>query len=129
MSKNLPELSEAQMEIMNVVWKHGEASVATVLRELNKLRQLSRNTIQTTLSRLDKKGWLQHRLDGNTFYYSATVSRERTLRDLTSKLVHTAFSGSAEGLVMALLDGRGITDEESSRIQAMIERNRTGSQS
>ena len=129
MSKHLPELSEAQMEIMNIVWKHGEVSVATALRELNKLRQLSRNTIQTTLSRLDKKGWLQHRQDGNTFYYSATVSRERTLKELTSKLVNTAFSGSAEGLVMALLDGRGITDEESSRIQAMIERNRTGSQS
>ena len=123
----LPELSEAQIEIMNVVWKHGEVTVTQVLKELNELRKLSRNTVQTMLSRLDKKGWLQHRQEGVTFYYSATVSREKTLRNLTSKLVDTAFAGSAEGLVMALLDGREITDDENLRIQAMIELSRKGS--
>jgi len=115
-----PDLSKAQMEIMNVVWARGETTVAEVLEELNKLRKLSRNTVQTMLSRLDKKGWLKHRRDGKTFYYSATVSREKTLRRVASDLVDTAFAGSAEGLVLALLDGRGLSEGESSRIRAMI---------
>ena len=115
-----PDLSKAQMEIMNIVWARGETTVAEVLEELNKLRKLSRNTVQTMLSRLDKKGWLKHRRDGKTFYYSATVSREKTLRRVASDLVDTAFAGSAEGLVLALLDGRGLSEGESSRIRAMI---------
>ena len=123
--KRLPELSEAQMEIMNIVWQHGEVTVAVVLAELNKMRELSRNTVQTMMSRLDKKGWLTHRQDGKTFFYSPTVLREKALRNLTTRLVDKAFSGSAEGLVMALLDGRGITDEESIRIQKLITKARS----
>ncbi len=117
---NLPKLSEAQTEIMNVVWEHGEASVARVLKELNKNRKVSRNTVQTMLSRLAKKGWLRHRQEGNTFLYKATVEKRKALSAMAENLVDTAFSGSAEGLVMALLDGRGVSAEERSRIQTMI---------
>ncbi len=117
----LAELSEAQMEIMQVVWEHGETTVALVLKELRQRRQLSRNTVQTMLSRLDKKGWLDHRQDGNTFYYCAAVPRDQALRDVTGRLVDTAFAGSPEGLVMALLGGRGLSKKEAERIQEMID--------
>ncbi len=119
---NLPKLSEAQTEIMNVVWEHGEASVARVMEELNTRRKVSRNTVQTMLSRLAKKGWLRHRQEGNTFFYEATVGKRETLSAMAENLVNTAFSGSAERLVMALLDGRGISTEERSRIQEMIKK-------
>lgn len=118
-------LSAMQMEIMQIVWLLGEASVASVSRELSKKRTLARNTILTLLTRLEKKGWLRHRQEGNTYIYTATADRHGTLREMVSRMVDTVFAGSAEGLVMALLEGRGISTEEATRIETIIDRART----
>ena len=51
-------LSEAQLEIMNLVWDQGEVTVADVWKALAKRRKLARNTMQTMIVRLEEKGWL-----------------------------------------------------------------------
>jgi predicted transcriptional regulator len=121
-----PQLSEAQMEIMNLVWERGEVTVAQVWQALREKRAVARNTVQTTMTRLDEKGWLTHRAEGKTFYYSAAAERESALSQVVSRLVDTTFAGSAEGLVMALLDGRGVSEREAARIREMIERAEKG---
>lgn len=120
-SRELPPLSEAQLQIMNVIWRRGEATVAQVWKELASRRKVARNTVQTVLARLEEKGWLQHRREGNAFLYSASVPREASRRDLLERLLDTAFEGSAEGLVMTLLSGRGVTNEEADRIRKLID--------
>ena len=54
----LPSLSPGQLEIMDVVWRHGEATVAEVWKALSARRQVARNTVLTMLARLEEKGWL-----------------------------------------------------------------------
>jgi predicted transcriptional regulator len=120
--RELPPLSETQVEIMNAVWERGEATVSEVWNDLSSRRPWARNTVQTLMVRLEEKGWLRHRVEGNAFVYSAAVERRRALRQAVSRLVETAFEGSAEGLIMALLDGRGITPAEASRIRKLIEK-------
>ena len=115
-----PPLSENQTEIMNIVWQHGEAGVALVLDELQKRRPLSRNTVQTMLSRLATKGWLKARKDGNAFVYTPAVERKKTLGEMVRQLVDVAFGGSAQGLVMTLLEERGLDVDEKVRIQKML---------
>ncbi len=106
---------------MNVVWERGEVTVGQVWRELTTRRSIARNTVQTTLARLEEKGWLRHRTDGKAFLYSATIPRETTLRRMVARLVDTAFGGSTEGLVMTLLEDRKLSEEEAERIRAMVE--------
>ena len=118
----LPPLSEAQMEIMNVVWNRGEATVADVWKALGSQRKLARSTVVTMLTRLEEKGWLCCDEEGHAFRYRATVPREATLGNVVHRLVDTVFGGSAEGLVMALLHGRGVSKEEARRIKKMIDR-------
>lgn len=120
--KLLPPLSEAQIEIMNVVWEQGEATLAQVCTALAARRELARNTVQTQLTRLVEKGWLLHRSEGKAFYYRATVPREEARSSVVQRLVDAVFGGSAEGLVMTLLDGRKLSKEEADRIRALIER-------
>jgi predicted transcriptional regulator len=121
-SKMPPRLSEAQLEIMNVVWDHGEVTVGEVWRALSARRKVARNTVQTMLVRLEERGWLRCQTDSHAFRYSAAVPREATLGTMIRRLVDTAFGGSAEGLVMALLDGRGVSRDEADRIRTMIDR-------
>ena len=118
----LPPLSEAQMEIMGVVWDRGEATVADVWKALAGRRQVARSTVLTMLTRLEEKGWLCCDQEGHAFRYRATVPRETTMGTVVRRLVDTAFGGSAEGLVLALLHGRGISKEEARKIKKMIDR-------
>ena len=119
MAKPKP-LSAAQLEMMDVVWECGAVSVAEVWAALGGERKLTRNTVQTTMTRLEGKGWLAHRVVGQSFLYRAARPREDTLNTLVTRLVETAFRGSAEGLVMALVDGRGLSADERRRIVALI---------
>lgn len=119
--ESLSPLSEAQTEIMNVVWDEGEVTLAQICASLAKRRELARNTIQTQLTRLVEKGWLQHRSVGKAFYYRATVPRANARSRVVQRLVDAVFEGSAEGLMMTLLDGRKLSREEADRIRALIE--------
>jgi predicted transcriptional regulator len=117
----LPPLSEAQLEIMNLVWEHGEVTVAEVWKALSARRKVARNTVQTLLLRLKDKGWLHSRTDGHAHRFRAAVARAATVRTMARRLVDLAFGGSTEGLLAALLGQRGVSAEEAERIRALID--------
>ena len=113
-------LSAAQLEVMGVVWELEEASVAEVWKALSKSRKIARNTVQTTLVRLEEKGYLTHREVGNAFRYSATKAPQNTVREMLRSLLTHAFKGSTEGLVMALLEESSPSAEELKRIRKTL---------
>jgi predicted transcriptional regulator len=117
-------LSEAQLEIMHVVWEGGEVTVTDVWNVLARRRPVARNTVLTLMDRLEKKGWLTRRADGQTHRYTAAAPRAATLGRVVHRLVDAAFAGSADALVLALLEGRGVTDEEARRIRQLIDKAR-----
>jgi BlaI family transcriptional regulator, penicillinase repressor len=115
-----PPLSDAQREIMNLFWDTGEMGVADVWRVLSTRRPVARNTVLTLITRLAEKGWLEARRVGNAFRYMAARPRQEARAEQLRHLVNTVFEGSAEGLVMTLLDSGSLTPDESRRIQEMI---------
>jgi len=119
--KKAGSLSDFQMEIMNIVWDLGDVTVADVIEQFEAKRPIARSTAQTMLMRLEERGWLKHDQEGNTFRYSPARDRSNTLKEMVSRMVDTSFKGSAEGLVLALIDGRGISDEEAGRIAKLID--------
>jgi predicted transcriptional regulator len=114
-------LTDAQREIMQVVWERGEATVSEV-RDALASRNLARNTIQTMMVRLEEKGWLKHREEGRRFLYSARVPQRTSLGAKVVQLVDHLFAGSPEDMVSALVEYRGLTKEEAMRIRAMIDK-------
>jgi predicted transcriptional regulator len=125
MREELTPLSDAQLEIMQVIWDRGEATVADVWRAISRQRPIARNTVLTTITRLDEKGWLRHHSLGNTFVYSAVHPRQTTLAGMATRLIDAAFQGSAAGLVMTLLEGARLSEEEASRIRDMLDKARS----
>jgi predicted transcriptional regulator len=118
----LPPLSEGQMDIMNILWRCEEATLADIWKELSAERPVAKNTVQTLLSRLVDKGWLSYRAEGKVFHYRAAAAREKSLRVAAQRFLSNAFGGSTEGLMMALLDGKTLTKEEAQRIRMLIEK-------
>jgi BlaI family penicillinase repressor len=113
-------LSEAQLEIMTIVWERGEVMLGDVWTVVSRRRSVAKNTVQTLLSRLVDKGWLRVREEGRGFRYRAAKGKSGALGGLIARLVEKVFRGSAEGLVLALLEGRGVSEEEASRIRSLI---------
>ncbi len=123
MAKNrreLPELTPAQGEIMEIVWGVDEVSASEVRRILSTSRKVARNTVRTLLERMEEKGWLKHREEGRTFLYSAAHARQATIGRKVQAIVETVCGGSPEVLVTALLDYRGLNSDELERIRHML---------
>jgi BlaI family penicillinase repressor len=118
--RELPELTPAQGEIMDIIWGVGEVSASEVRRTLSKSRAVARNTVRTLLERMEEKGWLTHREEGRTFLYSAAQPRQATIGQKVQEIVETVCGGSPEALVNALLDYRGLSSEELQRIRQML---------
>lgn len=115
-------LTGAQREIMEVVWSGGEVTVSEVRDALaRQKRDVARNTVQTMMVRLEERGWLQHRQQGRTFVYSAARSKTVSLGAKVSQMVDRLFAGSPEDLVNALIEYRGLSEDEFERIREMIE--------
>ena len=121
----LPPLSSSQLEVMHFLWERGEATVTDVWQHLSQHREVARNTVLTVIDRLTKRGWLNKTAVGNTHLYRPTVAKDKALGNVVQRMVETAFAGSADQMVMALLDGRGITSEEAARIRKLIDESRT----
>jgi predicted transcriptional regulator len=121
MSKTEPSpLTVAQREIMEIVWARGEVTVAEVREALSVKRNVARNTVQTMMTRLEERGWLAHREKGRTFVYSPKKPKSVSLGARVSQMVDRLFAGSPEQMMTALLDYRGLSQEEAKRIRQMI---------
>jgi len=114
-------LTDAQREIMEIVWERGEVTVSEVRDALANRRQLARNTVQTMIVRLEEKGWLKHRVKGRAFIYSANRPRNVSLGAKVAQMVDRMFAGSPEEMVTALIQYRGLSPDEAQRIRAMID--------
>jgi predicted transcriptional regulator len=118
-------LTDAQREIMEIVWEREEATVSEVREALSRhasgKRDLARNTVHTMIVRLEEKGWLKHREVGRTFIYSANRPRAASLGARVAQMVDRLFAGSPEEMVTALIEYRGLSSDEAERIRKMID--------
>jgi len=95
-------LSRRERQIMDVVYRRGEATAAEILTEIPEPPSYS--AIRALLRILVDKGHLQHREDGPRYVYGPTVSRQKARAGALAQLVNTFFDGSAAQAVSALLD-------------------------
>jgi BlaI family transcriptional regulator, penicillinase repressor len=121
---DLPELTPAQREIMEIIWERGELSASEVRRILSQTRTVARNTVRTLIERMEEKGWMTHRVDGRTFLYSAAQQRNASIGQKVREVIETVCGGSPEALVTALLDYRGLSPTELERIRQMLSKAR-----
>lgn len=118
------DLSAAERQVMEVVWERGEVTAKEARDALQ--REVARNTVRTLLERMEEKGWVTHREVGRAYLYRAARPREESIGRKIREIVDTVCGGSAESLVAALLDYRGLRPGELQRIRKMLEEARAG---
>jgi BlaI family transcriptional regulator, penicillinase repressor len=112
-------LTPLELEIMHVLWETGPANVQTVQQKLN--RELAYTTVQTMLNILHKKGKAKRTLKDRAYFYKPAVSRKQVVSKQVSDVVDRLFGGSAESLVMSLVETKHLTPEKLARLQKLLE--------
>ena len=120
--KKSPNLTEAELRLMDVLWDKGEATVSEVAEALPRDLGLAYNPVLTTMRILEEKGFLRHTKakEGRAFVYRPVVGRDEASRTAVRHLVSRFFRNSPELLVLNLLEDEELSRKELRRIRALI---------
>lgn len=114
--KQSPHLTDAELRIMDVVWKLRSATVADVVDALG---DLAYSSVLTTMRILEDKGYLRHTKEGRAFVYHPAVEPEQAKRSALQHLLSRFFGNSREQLVLNLLEDE-ISAAELRRLKKLI---------
>ena len=117
--KKTDNLTPLELEIMHVLWETGPANVQTVQQALK--RDLAYTTVQTMLNILERKGKAKRALKNRAYFYKPAVSRKQVIGKHVNDVVERLFGGSAESLVMSLLETKHLTPEKLAHLQRLVE--------
>ena len=120
--KKSPNLTEAELRLMDVLWDKGAATVGEVAEALPRDLDLAYNTVLTTLRILEEKGYVRHTKakEGRAFVYSARVGRDEAGRSAVRYLVSRFFRNSPELLVLNLEKDEELSERELGRIRSLL---------
>jgi predicted transcriptional regulator len=113
-------LTPLELEIMNVLWETGPANVQTVQARI-KGRDLAYTTVQTMLNVLHRKGKVKRQLKDRAFRYRPVLSRQSAVTQAVGDMLDRFFGGSADSLVLNLVETRQLTPEKLEQIQKLLQ--------
>ena len=118
--KDEPQLSRRERQIMEIVYRKGNATAAEVHEAMPD--RPSYSAVRALLRVLEAKGPLRHRQDGPRYVFSPTVPRDRARRSALQRVVGTFFAGSVTDAVAALLDleSARLDDDELERLSTLV---------
>ena len=122
MSKQKIKPTEAELDILAILWEQGPSSVRYVNDKLNMTRRVGYTTTLKQLQIMHEKGLVSRNSDGRTHIYAAAHDKEVTQKQLLDRLLNTAFGGSASKLVMQVLGNHSSSSKELEEIKALIDK-------
>jgi BlaI family transcriptional regulator, penicillinase repressor len=115
------QLTPLELKIMKVLWDLGPATVQAVQHRLPGQPRLAYTTVQTMLNILHRKGKVDRALKQRAYEYRATLSRHKAARQTIRDVVDRLFGGSAESLVMSLVESRQLSPERLAELTRLVE--------
>jgi len=113
-------LTDQELEIMKIVWRLEKATVRDVYEALLERRKIAYTTVMTMMKILEQQQYLKKTQDERAFVYRPTRPQKQVIRGMVREFVDRVFNGSAEPLLVHLVEDRRLTEKELREIQRMI---------
>jgi BlaI family penicillinase repressor len=122
MSKRKTKPTEAELDILSILWEQGPSLVRIVNDKLNVNKKVGYTTTLKQLQIMHEKGFVSRISDGRTHIYTAERGKEETQKQLLDRLLESAFGGSASMLVMQALGNHRSSSKELKEIKELIKK-------
>ena len=120
MKNETPNLTDAELEIMHVVWELDNATVREVHERLNQRRALAYTTVMTMMNILEEKGHLTRNKQGRAYHYAPVRPKSQVISGMVDDFVGKVFEGSARPLVLGLVEERKLSEKDLEEIARLI---------
>jgi BlaI family transcriptional regulator, penicillinase repressor len=115
--------TESELEILQILWERGEATVREVHEELSKTKEAGYTTTLKLMQIMHEKGIVRRDESSRTHVYQPAVNKERTQKHLLSKMIDSLFGGSSTQLVLQALGNneQKVSEAELNQIQNLLD--------
>ena len=114
------ELTQAEWEIMKVVWKKEPCAAGTVQEALAKSRDRAYSTVKTTMDRMAEKGFLQIEKIRNLQLFKSCISEVDAKRGEFRKMLKRAFDGALTPMMQFLIEHEGLSKKQASQLRKLV---------
>ena len=123
MPKTRSSISDAEREVLKVLWEQGPSTVRQIRERLQKQgREWAHTTINTLLSRVQEKGYVTRDARDFAHIFSASLSREEIVQQRLMDLAEQYCDGTSVPLMLALVEGQQFTDREIEEFRQLLDR-------
>lgn len=121
--KKLPQISEAEFEVMKIVWKESPISTNEITDRLVRTTSWSPKTIQTLIKRLVTKGALTYEKHSRMFVYTPLVSEDEYIGQESSSFLKRFYNGNISAMLSAYLEHDRLSETELSALRSLLDKN------
>lgn len=127
MMRNAPQLprpTEAELELLNMLWENGPATVRDLHQAISVKRAIGYTSVLKLLQIMTDKGLVEREESGKAHIYRPVGTRQQTQSQMVRDISERVFSGSAAALAMHALSTQPVSDQELDELRRLIEQKR-----
>ncbi|HLK68830.1 MAG TPA: BlaI/MecI/CopY family transcriptional regulator [Bryobacteraceae bacterium] len=113
-----------ELEILKVIWKRGHATVREVYGDLLEQRKIAYTTVLTMMGVLERKGHVKKEPGERAYVYTPSKPQTQVVESMVEEFVNRVFNGSAQPLLLHLMEDRHIRPEELDEIEKLVQERR-----
>jgi BlaI family penicillinase repressor len=115
-------LTDLQQAILDFIWSNGQGTAEQVREALRPRHKLKDSSIRTLLRRLEQRGFLRHRLEGQLYVYQAVVRPHKVAARAVRHIIEKFCAGSTEQFLLGMVDERILTADELRKLATKVSR-------
>lgn len=118
--KSLPQISEAEFEVMKIVWEEAPINTNEITQRLVKTTNWSPKTIQTLIKRLVTKGALTYEKESRVFVYTPLVGKEEYIGQESRSFLKRFYNGNISAMVSSFLEHDKLSKEDIASLRSLL---------
>ncbi len=120
--EQLPQISDAELEVMKIIWDFAPISTNEVVEKLSKTSNWTAKTIQTMLLRLLKKNVLTYEKQSRVFVYSPLVDKNDYIKQESNSFLNRFYNGTINSMVLNFIENDILSDKEIDELKNILDK-------
>jgi BlaI family penicillinase repressor len=119
--KNIPSISDSELEVMKIIWEEQSITSEEIINSLSSEKNWSAQTIKTFITRLVKKNVIGYNRSGRTYFYYPIVSKKDYIKVENKTFLQKIYDGAVDRLFYNFIEQEDLSEEDINKLQKLLE--------